>query len=230
MKKIITSLLVAGLSFASTSVSEAADVSQYVQFITPITTQTIELPKSGNSKDIEFLVTAMNPNKDVSTVDFQLYDASGDKIDSEWMYFFDEPSKTEKKTFNIYSWGFTPVKLPLTLKVIVKFHDSAAKFNLEQTYTLNVIPNQAEIIEKAAQEAKAKAEKEAQAKLQAEQQAKYNAEMASAKLKIVESFNSMYVGKSCSKVGSTKTVMNLVKYTCIKSGKKLVWNKGILIG
>ena len=146
------------------------------------------------------------------------------------MFFWDDASLTEKKNFNIYSWEFSPVKLPLTMKVVIKFYDSAAKFNIEQTYKLNVIPNQLELIEKAAAEAKAKAEAEAQAKLQAEQQAKYNAEMASAKLKIVKSFNSMYVGKSCSKAGSTKTVMNLVKYTCIKSGKKLVWNKGVLIG
>ncbi len=221
MKKVITSLLVAGLSFASTSSSEAADVSQYVQFITPITTQTIELPKSGNSKDIEFLVTAMNPNKDVSTVDFQLYDASGDKIDSEWMYFFDEPSKTEKKTFNIYSWGFTPVKLPLTLKVIVKFQDSAAKFNLEQTYTLNVIPNQAEIIEKAAQEAKAKAEQEAQAKRLAAESAAANAKLQAL---IVKTFS----GTSCYKLNltMTKAILDVfAKFKCVKSGSKLIWKK-----
>jgi hypothetical protein len=229
MKKIafIVSLLAFSGGFTS---AQAADVSQYVQFLTPVTTQTIELPKSGNSKDIEFLVKGLNPNKDVSTISFELYDASNDKINSDSMFFWDDASLTEKKNFNIYSWEFSPVKLPLTMKVVIKFYDSAAKFNIEQTYKLNVIPNQLELIEKAAAEAKAKAEAEAQAKLQAEQQAKYNAEMASAKLKIVKSYNSVYVGKPCSKAGSTKTVINLVKYTCIKSGKKLVWNKGILIG
>jgi hypothetical protein len=35
-------------------------------------------------------------------------------------------------------------------------------------------------------------------------------------------------GASCSKVGATQTVKN-VKYTCIKSGKRLVWNKGIRV-
>lgn len=33
-------------------------------------------------------------------------------------------------------------------------------------------------------------------------------------------------GSKCSKVNQTSTVDN-VKYTCIKSGKKLVWNKGV---
>ena len=33
-------------------------------------------------------------------------------------------------------------------------------------------------------------------------------------------------GTSCSKLNATKTVSN-IKYTCVKSGKKLVWNKGV---
>ena len=35
-------------------------------------------------------------------------------------------------------------------------------------------------------------------------------------------------GTTCTKLSATKTVANL-KYTCIKSGKKLIWNKGIKI-
>ena len=35
-------------------------------------------------------------------------------------------------------------------------------------------------------------------------------------------------GDTCKKVGATATA-NGKKYTCIKSGKKLVWNKGIAI-
>jgi hypothetical protein len=35
-------------------------------------------------------------------------------------------------------------------------------------------------------------------------------------------------GTKCSKVGTTKTVAK-VKYTCIKNGKKLIWNKGVAI-
>ena len=33
-------------------------------------------------------------------------------------------------------------------------------------------------------------------------------------------------GTSCKKVGQTSTSAG-IKYTCIKSGKKLVWNKGV---
>jgi len=35
-------------------------------------------------------------------------------------------------------------------------------------------------------------------------------------------------GSACSKLGSTSTVSGK-KYTCIKSGKKLVWNKGVVV-
>jgi hypothetical protein len=35
-------------------------------------------------------------------------------------------------------------------------------------------------------------------------------------------------GSKCTKVGTTKTVSN-IKYTCVKQGSKLVWNKGITI-
>ena len=35
-------------------------------------------------------------------------------------------------------------------------------------------------------------------------------------------------GSACSKLGSTSTVSGK-KYTCIKSGKKLIWNKGVKI-
>jgi hypothetical protein len=35
-------------------------------------------------------------------------------------------------------------------------------------------------------------------------------------------------GQSCSKAGATSTSKG-IKYTCIKSGKKLVWNKGVKI-
>ena len=35
-------------------------------------------------------------------------------------------------------------------------------------------------------------------------------------------------GTSCMKLNSTKTVSN-IKYFCVKSGKKLVWNKGVAV-
>jgi hypothetical protein len=39
---------------------------------------------------------------------------------------------------------------------------------------------------------------------------------------------SVKAGSGCSKAGSTSTVSGK-KYTCIKSGKKLVWNKGVVV-
>jgi len=35
-------------------------------------------------------------------------------------------------------------------------------------------------------------------------------------------------GATCSKLGATSTYLGK-KYTCVKSGKKLVWNKGVAI-
>jgi len=35
-------------------------------------------------------------------------------------------------------------------------------------------------------------------------------------------------GTKCTKVGSTKITSNL-KHTCVKSGSKLIWNKGVAI-
>jgi hypothetical protein len=35
-------------------------------------------------------------------------------------------------------------------------------------------------------------------------------------------------GASCAKIGATSTVSGK-KYTCIKSGKKLIWNKGVVV-
>ena len=41
-------------------------------------------------------------------------------------------------------------------------------------------------------------------------------------------FSATISGTKCSKVSATKTVNN-VKFTCIKSGKKLIWNKGVAV-
>lgn len=39
-------------------------------------------------------------------------------------------------------------------------------------------------------------------------------------------FGAVKAGSPCTKVGSTSTIAGM-KYTCVKTGKKLVWNKGI---
>ena len=44
----------------------------------------------------------------------------------------------------------------------------------------------------------------------------------------IPAFSATISGTSCTKAGVTKTVSNK-KYTCIKSGKKLIWDKGVAI-
>lgn len=44
----------------------------------------------------------------------------------------------------------------------------------------------------------------------------------------IPAFSASIAGTKCSKAGSTKTASN-IKYTCVKQGSKLVWNKGVVI-
>ena len=52
--------------------------------------------------------------------------------------------------------------------------------------------------------------------------------LASLILSTPTAFSATISGTKCSKVGATKTVSS-VKYMCIKSGKKMIWNKGVVI-
>ena len=79
-----------------------------------------------------------------------------------------------------------------------------------------------------AAELKAKQEAEAKAEADEEARAKAEAEIA-AKNALVLATKKAFVGKSCTKLNRTTTVMELVKFTCIKKGKKLVWNGGVVI-
>ena len=45
---------------------------------------------------------------------------------------------------------------------------------------------------------------------------------------IAPAFSANLFGSKCTKLGTTKTVSN-IKYTCIKQGSKLIWNKGVAI-
>ena len=76
--------------------------------------------------------------------------------------------------------------------------------------------------ERVARELKAK--QEAEAKIAAETAAKVAADAAllASKKKIQDSVKKKYVGKSCPKLKSTKSVSG-VKLACVKKGKKLVW-------
>jgi hypothetical protein len=78
--------------------------------------------------------------------------------------------------------------------------------------------------ERARVEAELKAKLEAEAKIAAEVAAKVAADAAllASKKKIQDSVKRQYVGKSCPKLKTTKSVSG-VKLSCIKNGKKLVW-------
>ena len=84
--------------------------------------------------------------------------------------------------------------------------------------------------ERVARELKAKQEADEKARIEAELKAKLEAEAKEAAIaaqlaatkKIQDSVKKLYVGKSCPKLKSTKTVSG-VKFVCIKKGKKLVW-------
>jgi hypothetical protein len=78
--------------------------------------------------------------------------------------------------------------------------------------------------ERARVEAELKAKLEAEAKVAADAAAKVAADAAllASKKKIQDSVKKQYVGKSCPKLKSIKSVSG-VKLICVKKGKKLVW-------
>jgi len=78
--------------------------------------------------------------------------------------------------------------------------------------------------ERARVEAELKTKLEAEAKVVADAAAKVAADAAllASRKKIQDSVKKQYVGKSCPKLKSTKSVSG-VKLVCVKKGKKLVW-------
>jgi len=256
MKKIafILSLLVFSGGFTP---AHANEISKYVNFITPITTTQYELPSAesiSERKEYEFLIRFSDPVGEVSVINLGLYDASNKEISFDQhmnLTFWREAySVVESKEFRIYGYESKEIKLPLTLKIQVKFLDSAGKLSLHQSYPMNFIPNQSDII-KAAEESKAKAEAEAKAIADAAAKAAIDAKIvADAKaagdaaaafwnkaaeelkakqeeqlrLALDAAIKKAIVGKPCSKAGQ-KQVYAGAKFTCVKSGKKLVWKR-----
>ena len=77
--------------------------------------------------------------------------------------------------------------------------------------------------ERARVEAELKAKLEEEAKVAAEAAAKVAADAALlAAKKVQDSVKKLYVGKSCPKLKSARTISG-VKFVCVKKGKKLVW-------
>jgi DNA-binding transcriptional MerR regulator len=83
---------------------------------------------------------------------------------------------------------------------------------------------------KKAEATRIKAEAEAKAneksRLEAEEKARIELELANILKNNQDLARKTYSGKPCIKLRSTKTIHN-IKFTCIKKGKKLVWNNGI---
>ncbi len=277
MKKLIA--IVFAVSLIAPSPAQANEMSKYIQFVTPITTTQYELPSSAwdaDTKEYEFLMRFIDPVGEVSVINLGLYDSNNKEVafDQFFNFAWREPSSViEKKEFKIYPFELKDIKLPLTLKIQVKFYDSVGKLSLTQSYPMNFIPNQADVA-KAAADAKAKADAEAKAiadaaakaaadakaladakaaaeaalakatadakaaadkaiaeakaKAEAEAKAKSDAEIATKNALIVAT-KKAFSGKSCTKLNRTTTVMELIKFTCIKKGKKLVWNSGVVI-
>jgi hypothetical protein len=269
MKKLIA--IVFAVSLIAPSPAQANEMSKYIQFVTPITTTQYELPSSAwdaDTKEYEFLMRFIDPVGEVSVINLGLYDSNNKEVafDQFFNFAWREPSSViEKKEFKIYPFELKDIKLPLTLKIQVKFYDSVGKLSLTQSYPMNFIPNQADVA-KAAADAKAKADAEAKAiadaaakaaaeakaladakaaaeaalaKAAAELKAKQEAEAkaiaeleaqkTAAKNALIAATKKAFSGKSCTKLNKTTTVMELVKFTCIKKNKKLVWNSGVVI-
>ena len=125
------------------------------------------------------------------------------------------------------SWFPAPYKFLDLLKSAESFVSEQRKneaLKLEQARVAAELKAKQEADEKARVEAELKAKLEAEAKIAAETAAKEAAEAAqlAATKKIQDSVKKLYVGKSCPKLKSTKTVSG-VKLVCVKKGKKLVW-------
>ena len=95
---------------------------------------------------------------------------------------------------------------------------------LEEERVARELKAKQEADEKVRVEAELKAKLEAEAKVAAEAAAKVAADAAllASKKKVQDSVKKKFVGKSCPKLKSTKSVSG-VKLACVKKGKKLVW-------
>ena len=124
------------------------------------------------------------------------------------------------------SWFPAPYKFLDLLNSAENFVSEQRKIEalkLEEAKVAAELKAKQEADEKARVEAELKAKLEAEAKIAAETVAKEAAEAAqSATKKNQDSVKKLYVGKSCPKLKSTKTVSG-VKFVCVKKGKKLVW-------
>lgn len=125
------------------------------------------------------------------------------------------------------SWIDPKSKLADLLKTAEKIveEDKKREFDQAEKIRLDIeLKAKAEADVKELAEAKARAE--AEATVLAKQLAE--AELAATIMKNQDIARKLYAEKSCNKLKLTKYIAEL-KFTCIKKGKKLVWNSGIAI-
>jgi hypothetical protein len=128
------------------------------------------------------------------------------------------------------SWFPAPHKFMDLLKDAESFVSEQRKneaIRLEEAKLAAELKVKQEAEDRARVEAELKAKIEAEAKIAAETAAKVAeaaAQLAS-KMKIQESVKKQYLGKSCPKLKTTKSVSG-VKLACVKKGKKQVWALG----
>jgi hypothetical protein len=122
------------------------------------------------------------------------------------------------------SWIDPKSKLSDLIRTAEKIVEEDKKREFNQAEEIRIA---AELKAKAEAEAKALAEAKARAEAEAIVLAKQlaEAELAATIKKNQDIARKLYAGKPCNKLKSTKSVAEL-KFTCIKKGKKLVWDQG----
>ena len=135
--------------------------------------------------------------------------------------------------FPSMSWIDPKSKLPSLIKEAEEIVAEDKKREFAQAEEVRLA---AELKAKQEAEAKAKAEAEARAQAEAELKVKQEAEAKArkeaeliAKNALILSIQKEFAGKSCTRLKRTLTAMEMVKFTCVKKGKKLVWNRGVVL-
>ena len=135
--------------------------------------------------------------------------------------------------FPSMSWIDPKSKLPSLIK---EAEEIVAEDKRREFVQAEEVRLAAELKAKQEAEAKAKSEAEARAQAEAELRVKQEAEAKArkeaeliAKNALILSIQKKFAGKSCTRLKRTLTAMEMVKFTCVKKGKKLVWNRGVVL-
>jgi hypothetical protein len=246
MKKIafILSLLVFSGGFTSAQAN-----SEGYEFVTPILTTTFELPAQSDSsrwREVEYPYTVnLKTDGTAAMFSFALIDGEGFKLQEQrninpnnfTSQYKDPVSWSASNKFRLHRYD--KAKLPITLRVTVEFWNTTGKPEIVRTFPLNFVTHKDDIAASAKAEADAKAKLVNDAKIIADAKAAsdaaalWNKAVAELKAKQEEeqlrlaldaAIKKAIVGKPCNKAGQ-KQVYAGAKFTCVKSGKKLIWKR-----